>query len=233
MPVLLNIADLEFSYEPDIVSSWRLLVPSFELRSGQVTVISGDNMSGKSTFIGIVGGMIDLGRCRGSIFSADIGSHSQRELAEKSIVLSADDKMFPELSVLQNIAIANRTIPYRKLEQSLDPVKAVLLDSGVLNEAALYAPLASLSSGGRALVKLARAYLSPSAIVIVDEISSFLDETRAEYFLSLTLDLARAGRGVIIISHSERDRQQLLQEASTVQFHIHRQESRSEMRESK
>lgn len=209
--------------------AWRLAIPSFELNRGEVAVVSGDNMSGKSTLLSILGGMISLKGCTGSVLGQAASEESQERLAENSIVLSSDDKMFPELSVRQNILISNRSLPFLSNRRQIDAARAIFVGSGVTSEVAFDAPLGSLSSGGRALAKLARAHLSSSPIVIVDEISSFLDEARARYFLTSVVQLAKDGRAIIIVSHSDRDRQQLLCESHTVCFHIHRRESRSEL----
>ena len=229
MSALLSLVDFEFSYEPAVPGAWRLSIPSFELHRGQVAVVSGDNMSGKSTLLSILGGMVSLRSCTGSVLGFTASEESQAQLAANSVVLSSDDKMFPELSVRQNIIIANRSLPFRSIGREINASRAVFVASGVTSEAAFDAPLGSLSSGGRALAKLARAHLSLSPIVIVDEISSFLDEARAKYFLTSAVKLVQNGRAVIIVSHSDRDRQQLLRESQTVCFHIYRRESRSEL----
>lgn len=227
MSQLLSLTNFEFSYESEVPGAWRLFVPSFELCAGQVVIVSGDNMSGKSTLLSILGGMVSLQGCSGAIFGDPVNKHSQARLAAGSIVLSSDDKMFPELSVGQNIAIANRSLPFRAGKRELEAARNVLFGSQIIQEKAFEEPLGALSSGGRALVKLARAYFSSSAIVIVDEISSFLDAARAKYFLSLIIDLANIGRGVVIVSHSDRDRRQLLEMPGAICFHIHRNEDQS------
>jgi ABC-type multidrug transport system ATPase subunit len=227
---LLNIRDLTFSYDVELASGWGLNVPEFSLGSGEIAVISGDNMSGKSTFLGLIAGLLTLSGALGEFVGPSKSPLSQDDLADLSVILSADDKMFPELSVRENIVISSRNAPFAKLQSRMVKAEAFLNGSGVFDDAILDAPLGSLSSGGRALVKLARAHVSDCPLIIVDEISSFLDDARAKFFLDAAIKLVRKGHCLIIVSHSQRDRQILLNEDNSSGFHISRSGNASIMR---
>lgn len=230
MNLLLSMHDFSFSYDAESRLSWVLSVPEFSLQRGEVAVISGDNMSGKSTFLGLLAGLLPLDEASGQFFGPEQTPLTEGGLAALSVILSADDKMFPELSVRENIAVSNRIVPIANFHSRMAKAQALLDESGVFDAGILDAPLGSLSSGGRALVKLARAHVSDCPLVIVDEISSFLDDVRAKFFLSAAIELLRNGHCMVIVSHSERDRQILLNEDLSSSFHISRSGNSSIMK---
>ncbi|MEQ1550288.1 ATP-binding cassette domain-containing protein [Sphingorhabdus sp.] len=222
MTRLLSMRDFSFSYDAGSASGWMLSIPDFSLSDGEIAVISGDNMSGKSTLLSVLAGLRSIEDCGGQVVGSLGAALTQTDLAAMSVILSADDKMFPELSVRENIAISNRSIPFAGLQSSMDKAKALLDRAGIFDDAVLARPLGSLSSGGRALVKLARACVADCPVIIVDEISSFLDDARAKFFLDSCIRLVRDGHCLVIVSHSQRDRQILLNEKASASFHISR-----------
>jgi ABC-type multidrug transport system ATPase subunit len=227
---LIKLQDFFFSYDTESCSAWKLNVPTFALSIGDIAVISGDNMSGKSTFLNLLAGLVPIDERHANIFGPSSIELSQDNLAVMSVILSSDDKMFPELSVRENIEIASRSIPFASLSSTVSKARALLHESGVIEDDMLNMPLGSLSSGGRALVKLARAHVSECPVIIVDEISSFLDDVRAKYFLDAAIKLTHNGHCLVIVSHSERDRKILLREENSSSFHISRSENVSMMR---
>lgn len=219
--VIIHVENLRFSYDEAEPAEWALSVPSFTIKASELCLLSGDNMSGKSTFLKLVGGLLPRELWDGTILVCGERAGAA-QLSAASVILSADDHMFPELTVLQNIWIAlpRATAPHpERVGQAALPV---LTKSGIFDGEILHRPLGDLSSGGRALVKLARAYVSDRPIIIVDEISSFLDAKRATLFLDAVLELRGNGRAVLIVSHSQRDRDYLREHGPVQPYHINR-----------
>src|SRR5688572_28720227 len=101
---IINIEDLRFSYSETEPLEWVLSVPSFSIQASELCLLSGDNMSGKTTFLRLLGGLLPADLWRGTFLVCG-RSAGTAELKSASVILSADDHMFPELSVLQNIWI--------------------------------------------------------------------------------------------------------------------------------
>lgn len=224
---ILNFKDFIFSYPTGQESNWTLSITDFSVNLEDLIVLSGDNMSGKTTLLNLLGGMLPVGTSSGHITGPLGVTLEQQALQSLSVLLSADDRMFPELSVLENIVIA---LPRASADQKKcirESAEELLGRSGILGSGVFDAPLGSLSSGGRALVKLCRAYVSSCPLVIVDEISSFLDSRRSILFLDTLLAFGAAGRSVIIVSHNERDRKHLLGHHGISAYHISRNQELS------
>lgn len=224
-PPILSISDASFRYGDPTVERWHLDIPAFSISPSDLYLLSGDNMSGKSTFLRFVGGVGSNLSFIGNVMIAGEPVRESPDLADLSVVLSSDDDMFPEFSILENItvgvAVGDRRGHYIPL------IEKLLDEAGVFNNRSLHTPLAALSSGGRAIVKFCRALVSKRALVLMDEISSFLDVERSHLVLTAAMELAREGRALIVVSHSERDRLFIAERYQVRYAHISRHLDRS------
>jgi ABC-type sugar transport system ATPase subunit len=222
-PNLLELRGLTVSYRGPTSDRWRLDVPEFTLHASEVHVVSGDNMSGKTTFLRLIAGMasdflVDDARSGGN-------GYDSRALADRTIILSSDDAMFPELSILENIELGVPADEF--VDEHVAAAHRLLADAGVFKSRSLGTPLAALSSGGRAIVKFCRATVSRRPLVLLDEISSYLDVERSELVLRSAVEFAQCGRAVVIVSHSERDRRFIAERYPVRYTHISRHLDRS------
>lgn len=217
---VLAISHATVRYASSDVERWHLYIPEFSLSTADLYLLSGDNMSGKSTFLRFAGGLGGDLVVTGDVQADGEMVPSSSDLADLSVVLSSDDKMFPELSIFENIAVGMAAGDRRDNLVAL--VEKLLSDAGVFNDRSLTTPLAALSSGGRAIVKFCRALVSKRSLVLMDEISSFLDVARSQLVLSAAIDLARNDRALIVVSHSERDRRFVAEHYAVRYAHISR-----------
>ena len=219
---LLDMHHTIFSYSPIAEEGWRLNIPNFSIGPRELCLISGDNMSGKTTFLNLIGGLLPLQNCTGAIRFNDQLIRSAEDMQSHSILLSSDDKMFPELSVWENIYISLTGSSLRPRNVITEKLRDFFQKSDIFSLDILDTPLGNLSSGGRALVKLGRAYISSHPLIIIDELSSFLDSKRAIYFLDKVIALRESGRSILIVSHNERDRKHLANREKIEAYHISR-----------
>jgi putative ABC transport system ATP-binding protein len=203
---LLSIAGLRFSYDRRKSDGmWTLLVENFTVRAREVHIIVGNNMSGKSTFLNIVAGLQSVSHFQ-SIKLRGVEIHDIRELRKQSMILSNSDNMFPELSVWNNIQVALPRFSRARQTACMDECRHFLERSDVFDGKSLESPLYSLSTGGRVLVRLCRAYAAKRSLVVIDELTSYLDDQRSRFFLDRVLSLLSRETSVLIVSHNERDR---------------------------
>lgn len=210
---MLQFSGFSFTYDkPETDESWVLRIDEVCVPSGSLLLVKGDNMSGKSTFLNLISGIQPF-NMNGSIVSIngrEVNHFS--DLQSQSILLSNSDDMFLDLSIWDNIKVALPAISRNKALSRQNVCAKFLMQSGIFNSEDVYRALGDLSSGGRVFVKLCRAIAAPHKIIVVDELTSYLDEKRSRLFLDKIIEFIIDGSAVVLVSHSERDRSYLVKE---------------------
>lgn len=186
--------------------SWNLQVPFLQLEKGRCYVLTGGNMSGKSTLL----------RCLASQHSrSHIGRAVEGEdwqlLVSPAVLSATDDPMFLEWSVADNIRVAApaRASANRSFQADLDTYLEGL-NSRYGWRIRASDPLFECSRGAQAFIQLARAVLHRPVLYLVDEITANLDDEKAGHFIKSLVSLAETnGATVVLVSHVQRDRDYL------------------------
>ena len=174
---------------------------NLEVRQGEVLMIIGPSGSGKSTLLRcinilerptsgrvIVDGMeltnpgVDINKVR-----AEVGMVFQRF------------ELFPHLSVVENITLAQRTVRKRGKAEAESVAHDLLHKVGIPDKADKYP--AQLSGGQQQRVAIARALAMQPKIMLFDEPTSALDPEMIKEVLDVMLDLAREGMTMVVVSH--------------------------------
>lgn len=176
---------------------------SFELRTGEVHALIGENGAGKSTFIKIVTGAIDPDSGHLEIIENKIVTNSPTY--SKSLGVAAiyqQPALFPELSVAENIALGyekggffgkvNWKERREKAQELLDQIGAKI---------SVDADAGSLSMPQQQLVEIARALGANAKILILDEPTASLSEEDTNNLFRVIRELKAKGVGMIYISH--------------------------------
>ncbi len=180
---------------------------SLEVTAGQVSVLLGGSGSGKSTLLRMINGLetFDKGTVtvNGTALPGNAGPERDAALLKirRSVgMVFQKFHLFPHLTVLQNVIEA----PVHVLKMSVPEATAVarqLLDRVGMGFKADAMP-AALSGGQQQRVAIARTLaMSPEAILF-DEPTSALDPKSTAEVLDVMRDLARAGQGMIVVTHS-------------------------------
>ncbi|HRH43825.1 MAG TPA: sugar ABC transporter ATP-binding protein [Pyrinomonadaceae bacterium] len=176
---------------------------SFELLSGEVHAIIGENGAGKSTFIKIVTGAIDSDSGSLEIVGHKVVTNSPTY--SKSLGVAAiyqQPALFPELSVSENIALG-----YEKggffgrvnWKQRREKAQALLDQIGA--KISVDADAGTLSMPQQQLVEIARALGANAKILILDEPTASLSEEDTNNLFNVIRELKTKGVGLIYISH--------------------------------
>lgn len=218
---LLTLVEYNFSYiKTPLPEDWNLKIHYFALKRGNFILLTGDNMSGKTTFLRLLAGK--------EAFSEKLSASSH---LGKAIFLSNADQMFPELSTWDNIRVALPQSSARNEKLIREKCTEFLGDSNIFSDQILENPLGNLSSGGRSIVKLCRAVASDRNIILVDEMTSYLDSERASFFLDFLISRTFSGDAIVLVSHSDRDRdyvkKKITDPAALQEFHIFRRRNQS------
>jgi simple sugar transport system ATP-binding protein len=175
----------------------------FDLARGEIHCLVGGNGSGKSTMIKIISGVQSPDP--GGRIVVEGREHARLTPVESSAlgvqVIYQDLSLFPNLTVAENIAIAqhrniaglvNRKALRATAEAAMKRIDVALdLDERV----------AHLSIAQRQLVAICRAIAADARLVIMDEPTASLTRHEVDALLALTLELKRRDISVLFVSH--------------------------------
>ncbi|MDE3240038.1 MAG: ATP-binding cassette domain-containing protein [Paracoccaceae bacterium] len=180
----------------------------FDVPTGQVTALVGDNGAGKSV----------LTKCIAGIHEADAGEivwegkpvriRSPRDSAELGIeVVYQDLALCDNLDVVQNMFLGRETLSGRVLDEDAMERSAAETLAGlrVTTLRSIRAPVAALSGGQRQSIAVAKAVMWNSKLVILDEPTAALGVAQTGQVLQLVRRLADQGLAVVMISHNLND----------------------------
>lgn len=200
--IILHLKNINKSYARDFINqrgnkdSEKLLVLdnlNLELERGKITALIGGNGSGKTTLLNVVNGLMPLDS--GKIFfiddlKRDITTYKPHQIANMGIGRSFQGcHVFPDLTVLENLMIANYEkfgeFPFesmfsgkknRKTEKFRMKVAEDILVKIFGYDSMLYANRNSkaryLSYGQQRLIVLTRLFLGDYKLVLIDEPTS-------------------------------------------------------------
>jgi polar amino acid transport system ATP-binding protein len=168
---------------------------------GEVLMIIGPSGSGKSTLLRCINHLevpdsgrvvvdgVEVNEDRGNINAvrAEVGMVFQRF------------ELFPHLSVLDNICLAQQEVRRRSRRESEQIAQALLEKVGIPEKINSYP--AQLSGGQQQRVAIARALAMQPKIMLFDEPTSALDPEMIKEVLDVMQELAREGMTMVIVSH--------------------------------
>jgi polar amino acid transport system ATP-binding protein len=171
------------------------------VRRGEVVVIIGPSGSGKSTVLRCIN-HLEVPTA-GSIFID--GVHLEEKTtninkirAEVGMVFQQFN-LFPHLTALENITIAQRLVRKRKKDEANEVAMAQLTRVGIPEKADSYPR--QLSGGQQQRVAIARALAMNPKIMLFDEPTSALDPEMIKEVLDVMLDLAKEGMTMVVVTH--------------------------------
>jgi polar amino acid transport system ATP-binding protein len=171
------------------------------VQRGEVVVIIGPSGSGKSTVLRCINhlevptaGDIVIDGVHLEEKSTDIN----KVRAEVGMVFQQFN-LFPHLTALENITIAQRLVRKRKKEEAAEIGMAQLKRVGIPEKADAYPR--QLSGGQQQRVAIARALAMNPKIMLFDEPTSALDPEMIAEVLDVMLDLAKDGMTMVVVTH--------------------------------
>ena len=181
---------------------------SFDIPSGQVTALIGDNGAGKSVLIKTISG----------IHSPDGGQflwegkpvHIRNPMDASHLGIETvhqDLALCDNLDIVQNMFLGRERVEHLALdEESMEKSAGeTLAGLAVTTVRSIRQPVASLSGGQRQSVAIAKAVLWNSKLVIMDEPTAALGVAQTAMVLGLVRRLADRGLAVMLVSHNMND----------------------------
>ncbi|OGO36710.1 MAG: peptide ABC transporter ATP-binding protein, partial [Chloroflexi bacterium RBG_16_56_8] len=174
---------------------------SVSVHRGEVLVLIGPSGSGKSTMLRCINGLEHPDS--GTVIVDGIpvtGSapNINAVRAEVGIVFQQFN-LFPHLTVLENLTLAQRVVRKRATDESERVARALLAKVGIPEKADCYP--AQLSGGQQQRVAIARALAMNPKIMLFDEPTSALDPEMIKEVLDTMMLLAKEGMTMVVVSH--------------------------------
>jgi ABC-2 type transport system ATP-binding protein len=170
---------------------------SFIVEEGEIVGLLGPNGAGKSTILHMLLGLIlpTSGTIR--VFGKDI--HRHREAVFGSVNIASPYTGFPNrLTVLENLLVYARLYGVSDRRRRIRELLRRLAINDLENK-----PVARLSSGETACVRLCKALLNNPRLLFLDEATGGLDPHRANRAKQVLLDMRRdSGMAILCTSHN-------------------------------
>jgi polar amino acid transport system ATP-binding protein len=173
---------------------------NLNISEGEVVVIIGPSGSGKSTLLRCINRLevYDAGKIIVDGISLDTTQNINAVRREVGMVFQSFN-LFPHLTVMQNLTLAQRLIRKRNNEEAEEVAASLLNKVGIPDKACAYPN--QLSGGQQQRVAIARALAMNPRIMLFDEPTSALDPEMIKEVLDVMQSLAKEGMTMVVVSH--------------------------------
>ncbi len=173
------------------------------IRKGEIHCLAGENGCGKSTIIKIISG----------VYSLDSGTVEFNGKVQQKItpieaikngiqVIYQDFSIFPNMSVMENLAFNAELAAKRKLVNWKRFRKiAEEAVSKIDFKVDLNARVGDLSVADKQLVAISRALMNDAKLIIMDEPTTALTKREVDALFKIILDLQKRGIAILFVSH--------------------------------
>ena len=173
----------------------------FFVDPGQVVCVIGPSGSGKSTLLRCVNRLEEPTSGEVLIEGIDICDPETDldEVRSRIGMVFQQFNLFPHLSVLRNLTLAQRTVRGRGKDEAVEVARHNLARVGLSEKEAAYP--AHLSGGQQQRVAIARALSMNPDMMLFDEPTSALDPELVGDVLSVMQELAQEGMTMMVVTH--------------------------------
>lgn len=197
--MVLKVKDLSYKYKDG--DSYVLKNLNFAFEEGLVYAIKGKSGCGKTTFLSLISGLekYEEGSIKflgEELKTIDLDYYRSRDIG---IVFQAFN-LLPGLSAIENIILAMNVSGVKDKDKKALAIE--LLESVGLNEEKGDRRVLNLSGGEEQRVAIARSIAYDAKVIIADEPTGNLDKETETEIMAIFKDLAKKGKCVIIVTHS-------------------------------
>ena len=172
-----------------------------DVAAGEVVVVVGPSGSGKSTVLRCIN-LLEIPTA-GTILVDGVDTQSRHndidEVRRELGMVFESFNLFPHLTVLQNVTLAQRKVRKRSKAEAEEMAMRQLERVGIPEKASSYPR--QLSGGQQQRVAIARALAMGPKAMLFDEPTSALDPEMIKEVLDVMLELAREGMTMVVVTH--------------------------------
>ncbi|AHG63307.1 amino acid ABC transporter ATP-binding protein [Advenella mimigardefordensis] len=172
-----------------------------EINKGEVVVVCGPSGSGKSTLIKTANGLEAFQK--GEIFFNGVSVGDPKtdlpKLRSKIGMVFQHFELFPHLSVMENLALAQVKVLNRSKDEAMERGRKLLDRVGLIQHKDKFP--GQLSGGQQQRVAIARALAMDPVAMLFDEPTSALDPEMVNEVLDVMVDLAKEGMTMMVVTH--------------------------------
>ena len=174
---------------------------SSHVDKGEVIVVCGPSGSGKSTLIKCVNALEDFQQGEIVVDGVSVGDPKTDlpKLRSHVGMVFQHFELFPHMSVLENLTIAQVKVLGRKKEDAVERGYKLLDRVGLRAHAPKYP--GQLSGGQQQRVAIARALAMDPICMLFDEPTSALDPEMINEVLDVMVQLAKEGMTMMVVTH--------------------------------
>ena len=170
-----------------------------EVPAGSTVAIVGPSGSGKSTLLRTLNRLHEPDSGDILLDGRSVLRDDPNELHQRIGMVFQQFNLFPQLSVLKNVALAPRKLRHLSADEARDLALAQLDRVGLKHKAG--ARPATLSGGQQQRVAIARALAMGPQVMLFDEATSALDPEMVKGILKLIADLGADGMTMVVVTH--------------------------------
>lgn len=199
MEHMLEIRDLEAGYDKRPV----LHGVSLGMSPAEIVALVGPNGAGKSTLLKAVFGLVKATRGAITYHGREIQNRNPSDNVRDglSYVLQGS-RVFTELSVRENLEVGGHTLPTTEVKARIEEVLSLFPDLRPLQRR----NAATLSTGEKQMLAMARAFMLKPAVLLADEPSLGLGPRLAHAALTHLRDLnQRSGTAILLVEQNVRE----------------------------
>jgi polar amino acid transport system ATP-binding protein len=173
----------------------------FNVKKGEIVVVCGPSGSGKSTLIRCINGLEEIDS--GEIIVDGLNIHDSKKnlktIRSETGMVFQHFNLFPHLSILQNITIA-QTLVKKVSKSESEKIAMDLLKKVKLEDKAQAYPT-DLSGGQKQRIAISRSLAMKPKILLFDEPTSALDPETIGDVLNVMLQLAKENFTIVCVTH--------------------------------
>jgi len=192
---MLQIQDLKVAYGK-IQALWGV---SLEIPEREIVALVGANGAGKTTLLRTISGIL-RSQSGSMVFNEKpIETLLPREIVRLGIIQVPEGrKLFPEMTVLDNLFMGGYTVPPAQLQTHLDHVFSIF---PVLKERQKQIA-GTLSGGEQQMVAIGRSLMAAPKILMLDEPSLGLAPVLVEQMFQVIEEINRSGVTVLLVEQN-------------------------------
>lgn len=209
---MISTSNVTFSYNKDQIFH----MPDLYCEAGSTILITGDSGKGKTTYLHILGGLLQP--TTGTI---EINKENMLALSEKKLdkfrgknigIVFQKSHFVSALTVLENLEMASWLATGKK---NTARAKRLLEQLDVANQANKLP--SQLSIGQQQRVSIARALMNEPKVLLADEPTSSLDDKNAEKVIELLTSLSKEYKAaLVIVTHDSRIKEKFINKITLI-----------------